>query len=228
MPNIVIIEKEGTLKNMNIKSFVESDLFKKAGFKTPTHFDCHTIWNLEFNKKKYSIELYGKTSGRANQENKYEFPPPVDKLLFFGNCILINRIFEEPLKIKNSTMQNINEEQPLVLVENKINDITVEEWKLIYNELYGGFEDLNDEEDEDDEDEEDEEEIEAAKNNKLTKTGYLDDGFVVEDDDMDDDDDDATEIYDIRKTSRNLKNCKQKKNVTYEDIKLINENKLHM
>ena len=33
MPNIVIIEKNGSMKQINIKSFVESDLYKKAGFK---------------------------------------------------------------------------------------------------------------------------------------------------------------------------------------------------
>jgi hypothetical protein len=165
MPNIVVVERDGNLKNMNIKAFVEGDLFKKAGFKTPTHFDCHTIWNVEMNEKKYSIELHAKTSGRANQENKYEFPPPVDKLLFFGNCILINRNLEEPLKI---------------------HDINIEEWKVIYEKLYGGFEDLIDtEENEEEEIDEIEEELEAANNNMLTKSGYLNDGFVVEDDDED-------------------------------------------
>lgn len=158
MPNIVIIEKNGDMKNMNIKTFAVSDLFKKAGFKTPTNFDCHTVWNIQHNNKDYSIELHAKNTGRANQENKYEFPPPVDKILFFGSCVLINR--KSP---------------------SEIDDLYVNEWKSIYEVLFGGFEDLNEEESED-EDREIEEEREAAKNSKLTKTGYLNDGFVVEDD----------------------------------------------
>jgi hypothetical protein len=158
MPNIVIIEKNGDMKNMNIKSFAASDLFKKAGFKTPANFDCHTVWNIQYNNKDYSIELHAKNTGRANQENKYEFPPPVDKILFFGSCVLINR-----------------------KTPSEIDDLYVNDWKNICETLFGGFEDLNEEESED-EACEIEEEREAAKNNKLTKTGYLDDGFVVEDD----------------------------------------------
>lgn len=167
MPNIVIIEKNGDMKNINIKTFTSSDLFKKAGFKTPTNFDCHTVWNIHHNNKDYSIELHAKNTGRANQENKYEFPPPVDNILFFGSCILINR--------KNPS---------------EIEDLYVNEWKSIYETLFGGFEDLNEEETED-EACEIEEEREAAKNSKLTKTGYLNDGFVV------DDDNDSEESFDI-------------------------------
>jgi hypothetical protein len=158
MPNIVIIEKNGDMKNMNIKTFAASDLFKKAGFKTPANFDCHTVWNIQHDNKDYSIELHAKNTGRANQENKYEFPPPVDKILFFGSCVLINR-----------------------KTPSEIDDLYVNDWKNICETLFGGFEDLNEEESED-EACEIEEEREAAKNNKLTKTGYLDDGFVVEDD----------------------------------------------
>ena len=120
MPNIVIIEKNGSMKQINIKSFVESDLYKKAGFKTQKFFDCQTIWNVELHKKRYSIHLYAKNQGRSGQENKYEFPPPVDSVLYFGNCILINT--------NDTEILNLNKK----------------EWKEIYEVLYGGFEDLDD------------------------------------------------------------------------------------
>ena len=219
MPKIIIVEKNGNLQSMNIKTFVESDLFKKAGFKTPTNFDCQTIWNLEAtsssgenkNIKKYSIELYAKNAGRANQENKYEFPPPVDSSLFFGSCVLINR---------DSTDST------------KLHDLEVSEWKMIYDKLYGGFEDLTTMNSEDeDETLEIQEELEAAKNNKLTKTGYLDDGFVVEDEDEDDEDDldsqDENIIISNEKKVTNKKICEKpvlkrsrKEDVFGEDTKL--------
>lgn len=216
MPKIIIVEKNGNLQSMNIKTFVESDLFKKAGFKTPTNFDCQTIWNLEAtsssgenkNIKKYSIELYAKNAGRANQENKYEFPPPVDSSLFFGSCVLINR---------DSTDST------------KLNDLEVSEWKMIYDKLYGGFEDLTTMNSEDeDETLEIQEELEAAKNNKLTKTGYLDDGFVVEDEDEDDlDSQDENIIISNEKKVTNKKICEKpvlkrsrKEDVFGEDTKL--------
>lgn len=39
---------------------------------------------------KHEIHLYAKKRGKAGNENKYEFPPPVDTLLFFGKCLLVN------------------------------------------------------------------------------------------------------------------------------------------
>ena len=38
----------------------------------------------------YEIHLYAKKRGKAGTENKYEFPPPVDNVLYFGKCLLVN------------------------------------------------------------------------------------------------------------------------------------------
>lgn len=154
---IIIVEKNGDLKETSFRSESIDDLYKKAGFKTATGFTIHSVWNVELsNKKQYNIVLYGKTTGRANQENKYEFPPPVDNTLFFGNCVLAN------------------------ISDGVITNLSVDEWEEIYNYLYGGFEDIGDDDEEDD----DEDEIDA--NVPLTKTGYMKDDFVVEDDEEDD------------------------------------------
>lgn len=153
MPSILIIEKNGTIKSLNTKNLNEDDLYKKAGFKTSTDFECHTTWNVELGGKKYSISLYGKKNGRANQENKYEFPPPVDSILYFGNCVLVNR--------KNDTYE----------------DLSVSDWEKVYEHLYGGFEDL----DNSDSSEESDEEI---KSMPKTKSGYVMDDFIVDDDNV--------------------------------------------
>jgi hypothetical protein len=107
------------------------------------------------------IELYCKTTGKAGQENKYEFPPPMDKILFFGNCVLINTNGNGDLK-----------------------NLTDEEWNKIYTKLYGGFEDIGSE----DSDEEEEEDLSGIN---LTKSGYEKDGFIVEDDELDVEDEDS-------------------------------------
>jgi hypothetical protein len=159
MPSVIIVEKLGTIKSSSIKTFSESEIYKKAGLKSPDDFKCQTTWNIEDNNKKYSISLYGKTKGRANQENKYEFPPPVDKVLYFGNCILVNT------------------------TDNKVTDLSVKEWESIYEKLYGGFEDILDDDEDEEDDDEDDEDDPALK----TKSGYEKDGFVVDDDDDDDD-----------------------------------------
>jgi len=38
----------------------------------------------------HDIQLYAKKRGKAGTENKYEFPPPVDSALYFGDCLLVN------------------------------------------------------------------------------------------------------------------------------------------
>ena len=160
--NILIIEKTGAIKELALKSFSEADLYKRAGFKTATGFELQTEWGAEIQGKAYSVALYGKTDGRAGQENKYELPPPLDNVLFFGSCILVNRINGVP------------------------KSITKDEWKTVYDHLYGGFEDLDDEDEDEEEDDEDEDV-------PRTKEGYVKDDFVVDDDEEDEDYDEEEE-----------------------------------
>lgn len=150
---VLIIEKNGDVREHVIKSFDESELYKKAGFKTVDGFKCHNEWIIEdLNDQKYNISIYGKTKGRANQENKYEFPPPIDNILFFGSCVLMNRQNGIPVSFRT------------------------EDWENVYDYLYGGFEDADDDDDDDDD-----EESEEDGGVPLNKYGYAKDGFVVDD-----------------------------------------------
>ena len=163
MPTILIVEKTGSIKELNIKTYVEEDLYKKAGFKSGEGFKLATSWDVSLKNKQYFISVYGKTNGRAGQENKYEFPPPIDNTLFFGNCILVNQLEGE-----------------------EVTSLSKVEWQQIYEHLYGGFEDIGSE---DSEDEDEEEEPDVPR----TKNGYVKDGFVVDDSDDEDDDDEDEE-----------------------------------
>ena len=116
---IIVVDKTGLLKEQKVKWSGIETLYKKAGFKSDNGFKQHTNWEITVENKPYNIEVYGKTNGRAGQENKYDFPPPIDKELFFGNVIIINRIQDEVVSL------NMNE------------------WGKIYNKLFGGFEDIN-------------------------------------------------------------------------------------
>jgi len=128
---ILIIDKNGLVTESETKTYNEADLYKKAGLKSGTGFVLQTEWGAEIDGKMYSVSVFGKSSGRAGQENKYEFPPPIDNLLLFGSCVLVNK-------------------------ENgKIADLTIGEWEKVYEHLYGGFEDLGNEDSELSEDDED-------------------------------------------------------------------------
>lgn len=179
--DIVIVERLGSLKLLSIKDFKLEELYKKCGFKKAEDFNRQTEWNVKFDGKKYFIQVYAKTEGRANSENKYDFPPPLDNKLFFGSCAIIAQI-----KKDDGTKAYTN--LSLIL------------WNKIYEKLFGGFEDLVTTAKED---EEEEDELANVPKEKKTKQGYLKDGFVVDssdaeeistEDSQDDDDDEDEEL----------------------------------
>jgi len=176
--NIIIVEKNGSLKNLLIKDFKEEDLYKKCGFKKPDDFIKQTEWKVKIDGTKYLVQVYAKTKGRANNENKYDFPPPIDTRLFFGNCAVTSK------KIEKNDYDTDNY---------KYTNLTLELWEKIYEKLFGGFEDLaaTAEEDENEIDE-----LENVAKEKKTKSGYLKDGFVVDDKEIDDVDDAGSEVDD--------------------------------
>ena len=149
MPTVVIIDKNSDIAEQNLKNITENELYKKCNFRKPDDFDKRHSWKLDSTV----ITLYAKNSGRANNENKYDFPPPIDKELYFGSCIL----FAQDL-------------------ENKYIDLKKSEWEKIYEKLFGGFENLDNFNDEEEEDE-----LDNVPESKKTKEGYLKDDFIADD-----------------------------------------------
>ena len=176
---IIIVDKGGSLKTLTVKDYKVEEVYKKCGFKKSEGFSLQVEWPVKLDGQRYLIQMYGKLDGKANMENKYDFPPPVDKNLYFGSCALVGMIRDD-----SNNRSHIN--------------LSVELWNKIYEKLFGGFEDLaltcN-------EDEEEEDELEnIPKNMKTKKGGYLKDGFVVDSSDAEeeecsgsDDDEDESE-----------------------------------
>ena len=175
---IIIIDKSGTIKELNAKDLCEEDIYKKCGFKKPDAFAKQHTWSIRVEKEKYYVSAYGKEDGKANMENKYDFPPPIDNKLFFGSCAVVAQ-----MKKTDGTFAFV--------------DLSEELWEKMYEKLFGGFEDLvttikQDEMEED--------ELENVPKHKKTKDGYLKDGFVVDSDKEDEDsgsnsDDDSETSY---------------------------------
>jgi hypothetical protein len=156
--SIIIVERLGSLKMLSIKDFKAEELFKKCGFKKAEDFLKQVEWNAKYDGKKYFFEVFAKTDGRPNSENKYDFPPPIDTKLFFGSCAILAYI-----KKDDGTKVYTDLSLPL--------------WNKIYEKLFGGFEDLSATAKED---EEEEDELANVPKEKKTKNGYLKDGFVVD------------------------------------------------
>jgi hypothetical protein len=182
--SIVIVSRTGTLSECVVEPNDDTTLeqltvllSKKCGYRNHDGFSCYHTWRYK-NKKNFAfvvsnepepvipkymyIDIWAKTDGRAGNENKYEMPPPIDELIFFGNIALVARIDKETAV-----------------------DLTVNIWYVIYEKLFGGFEDLAATAVED---ENEIDELDGVPKHKKTSNGYLKDGFIVEDDDDDSDD----------------------------------------
>jgi len=174
---IVIVSKTGSLSQCIVETNKEATLeeltnilSKKCGNKKSDGFSCYHTYKYK-NKKRHGksasaasvasasaiiyIDVWCKTDGRAGQENKYEFPPPIDEIIFFGNIALVARIDKETAC-----------------------DLSIELWTKIYEKLFGGFEDLSATAKED---ENEFDELAFVPASKKTANGYLKDGFVVDD-----------------------------------------------
>jgi hypothetical protein len=91
--------------------------------KNNKHIEKLNVWNYN----SFDYILYGCSNGDAGEENKYDLPPPVDCELYFNDLYF--------LKYEND----------------KIVDLTIEDYNNFYNDCFGGFEDIeNTDEEEDD------------------------------------------------------------------------------
>lgn len=161
MASIIIIKSNGSVQETKIRSLPSlspEHLFNKCGFRKQNGFDLKHTWNnIKISNEKINISLFGRESGKAGHENKYDLPPPVDNKLFFNTIGLV---------------RHTNDNKPL--------DLSIGLWNLVYEKLFGGFEDLSktqllDEMEPD--------ELSNIDDKHKTKNGYLKDGFVVDDSD---------------------------------------------
>lgn len=169
MSSGLIIDKNCSIKEVALKKYTEEDLYKKCGFKKADGFGSHAQWKIKMNGLEYIVRLFGKTTGRANHENKYDFPPPADNYLFFGSTIVVAFLR--------------GEKEPCSLTE--------ELWEKMYEKLFGGFEDLSNTKEEDDNEID---ELANVPKKFKTKSGYLKDDFVVSDEDEIADKEGSTEL----------------------------------
>lgn len=192
--DIIVVERLGSLKMLSIKDFKQEDLYKKCGFKKAEDFNKQTEWTLKYDGNKYLIQVFAKINGKANSENKYDFPPPIDNSLFYGSCAIVAK-----LKHTDGTSVYAN--------------LSLSMWNKMYEKLFGGFEDLHSTAKED---ECEEDELNDVPNEQKTKQGYLKDGFVVDSSDTEDttledsegleelNDDTSEDVEDEQETSEDI------------------------
>ena len=114
MTKIIIVQKGGGLVSKNVNNLDESTFYKKCGLRNDNNFDHRHTWNVNG----VYVSLYARDDGKANQENKYDLPPPLDNKLFFNKMLLIKHSFEE---YSDGTEMNLS----------------LDEWSSIYENLFG-------------------------------------------------------------------------------------------
>jgi hypothetical protein len=190
MTKIVVVDRSGELKTVKVKDITAENIYKKAGLKSGENFALQHSWGQEDGLDQ-RIELYAKSTGKAGQENKYDFPPPVDEKLFFGPCVLLG-------KDANGNFVDLDEA----------------EWEEIYEFLFGGFEDIGSEDSDDAEDDIDtDDEVEALTKStgtiiERTKQGYAKDGFIVDDDEDYEDEDAESDESSVKPSPSKKKSAK--------------------
>lgn len=154
---IVLVDKAGIFKELNAKNLKQEDLYKKCGFRKSDGFEMRHQWEVKTGDI-HSVQVWARDSGRANTENKYDLPPPIDSALYFGTIAIVGLDSSGEMK-----------------------DIDKPTWDKVYEKLFGGFEEIGDSEDDDEEDE-----LEHIPAELKTKVGgYMKDGFVVDGDESD-------------------------------------------
>lgn len=156
MVQVVIVEKNANCKNGKLTDFTIEAKSKKCGFRKVDGFEEQHKWVIKIGSQSLILVLFGKQTGRANSENKFDFPPPIDSTLFFGNMLLL--AYKNELKYGNEV------------------DLNVDAWCTFYEKLMGGFEDLGSKDSSSCE----EDEYAGIPKENITKQGYVKDGFIVD------------------------------------------------
>jgi len=85
---------------------------------------CKSYGSLQHTWKTptYEIHLYAKKRGKAGTENKYEFPPPVDAVLYFGKCLLTNPSGDLTIEMWHEFYESIMQFENIEETENESED----------------------------------------------------------------------------------------------------------
>ncbi len=119
MIKVVILDilgrkKEGRIDDKTSLKKQMKNILKNKGTGIAQELGSWTYNNNE-------VKIYGWEDGKAGKENKHEIPPPHDTDLYFGDLLAVN---------SNSNGKNL------------IN-FTKEDYNNFFEEMYGGFEDIN-------------------------------------------------------------------------------------
>ena len=78
------------MQEINYDSSSDS-LYKKAGNKKPDNFKSVIRWDIQQKNSTYSYTVFGNKEGKANYENKYEFPHQLIMFYYLTVVLLLKQ-----------------------------------------------------------------------------------------------------------------------------------------
>ena len=78
--NILLIEKDGTIVEKNMKPFLMDKLYSVCGYRSNKDFQKLHQWDV--------FELYGKKNGKKDKQNNYFFPT---NEIYYGTLCIIKK-----------------------------------------------------------------------------------------------------------------------------------------
>jgi hypothetical protein len=145
--NIICLSYDGTIREVPINSELSVSTFNKNNLTGKNKFifgeselerECDYDYNDKF------VTIFASLKGNENISNKHELPPPIDNNTYYGDIFALYH--------ENEKLINMSKDQ----------------YKDFYETAFGGFEDLDNDSNEDDDDDNDNSDL---------------DGFIVNDSD---------------------------------------------
>ena len=198
---------EVQIENKHIVSVFNSNIRNSKKFKE--NFKRYCDWELD----EYVISIFGSKEGKAGSENKFDWPPPEDTDIYFGEILIIKskdniiqdinkNIFSEFIDISFGGFEDLGskdtEEEYDPTLDVYESDFVVNDDQVSYDEDYNPEEDEEeeyhsstneeDEEEEDEEENEEDEEENEEEEEEYTLHESSSTEFKIVDNNDDDDD----------------------------------------
>ena len=197
---------EVQIENKHIVSVFNSNIRNSKNFKE--NFKRYCDWELD----EYVISIFGSKEGKAGSENKFDWPPPEDTDIYFGEILIIKskdniiqdinkNIFSEFIDISFGGFEDLGskdtEEEYDPTLDVYESDFVVNDDQVSYDEDYNPEEDeeeeeeyhssTNEEDEDEEENEEDEEENEEEEEEYTLHESSSTEFKIVDNNDDDDD-----------------------------------------
>lgn len=86
---IIVIDKNGIMKQQNVKHLTQDTIYKKCGLRNSNGFHRRHVWYIH-TMDVDTVELWSCDTVKSGQDNKYELPAPLETKVYYGSMVLIS------------------------------------------------------------------------------------------------------------------------------------------